>query len=65
MGGLADALGLSARLAADRSTACPPDGVLAKDTRHIARETATLRRLREKRNSRLRGTSSALEVAIE
>ena len=33
--------------------------------RHMARETATLRRLREKRNSRLRGTSSALEVAIE
>jgi hypothetical protein len=33
--------------------------------RPIARETATLSRLREKRNSRVRGTSSALEVAIE
>jgi hypothetical protein len=33
--------------------------------RHLARETATLRRLREKRKSRVRGTSSALEVAIE
>ena len=30
-----------------------------------AREIATLRRLREKRNSRLRGRSSPLEVAIE
>ena len=30
-----------------------------------AREIATLRRLRLKRNSRLRGISSPLEVAIE
>ena len=33
--------------------------------RHCARETATLRRLRESRNSRLRGTSAPLDVAIE
>ena len=31
----------------------------------IAREMATFSRLREKRNSRLRGTSSTLDVAIE
>jgi len=40
-------------------------GLAAIHARHIALETATLSRLREKRNSRLRGTSSALEVAIE
>ena len=40
-------------------------GLATMQARHIARETATLRRLREKRNSRLRGTSSALDVAIE
>ena len=40
-------------------------GLATTKARHIARETATLRRLREKRNSRLRGTSSALDVAIE
>src|SRR6266545_4303490 len=33
--------------------------------RHLARDTATFRRFRESRNSRLRGTSPALEVAIE
>jgi hypothetical protein len=31
----------------------------------IKRETATLSRLREKTSLRVRGTSSALEVAIE
>jgi len=35
------------------------------EARHIARETATLSRLRKKRKSRVRGTSSAPEVAIE
>jgi DNA (cytosine-5)-methyltransferase 1 len=35
------------------------------NTRHFARDTATFSRLREKRNSKLRGTSSALDVAIE
>jgi hypothetical protein len=33
--------------------------------RHCARETVILRRLRENRNERLRGTSSPLDVAIE
>src|SRR5262249_28359907 len=40
-------------------------GLATMQARHIARETATLRRLREKRKSSVRGTSSALEVAIE
>src|SRR5206468_13005558 len=40
-------------------------GLATMQARQIARETATLRRLREKRKSRVRGTSSALEVAIE
>src|SRR4030095_10442879 len=40
-------------------------GLATMQARHMARETATLRRLREKRKSRVRGTSSALEVAIE
>ena len=40
-------------------------GLATTKARHIAREIATLRRLRENRNSRLRGTSSTLDVAIE
>jgi hypothetical protein len=38
-------------------------GLATMQARHIARETATLRRLREKRKARVRGTPSALEVA--
>ena len=40
-------------------------GLATTIARHIARDTATLRRLREKRNWSERGTSSALDVAIE
>ena len=40
-------------------------GLATTTARHIARDTATLRRLREKRNCSERGTSSALDVAIE
>jgi hypothetical protein len=40
-------------------------GLATTYARHFARDTATLRRLRESKNSRLRGTSAALEVAIE
>ena len=40
-------------------------GEQTRTARHWAREMATFRRLREKRNDRLRGTSSPLEVAIE
>ena len=40
-------------------------GEQTRYARHSAREIATLKRLREKRNSRPRGTSSPLELAIE
>src|SRR2546422_1578628 len=40
-------------------------GLATTIAKHIARDTATLSRLREKRNWSERGTSSALEVAIE
>ena len=40
-------------------------GLATMQARHIARETATFSRLREKRKSSVRGTSSALEVAME
>ena len=40
-------------------------GLATTNARHIARDTATFRRLRENRNSSVRGTSSALDVAIE
>ena len=40
-------------------------GLATTNARHIAREIATFSRLRENRNSRLRGTSSTLDVAIE
>src|SRR2546425_2052302 len=40
-------------------------GLATTKARHIARQAATFRRLRENRNSRVRGTSSALDVAIE
>ena len=40
-------------------------GEQTRTARHCAREMATLRRLRENRKSRLWGTSSPLEVAIE
>lgn len=40
-------------------------GLQTRTARHRAREIATLRRLRLKRNSTLRGISSPLEVAIE
>ncbi len=40
-------------------------GLQTRTARHRAREIATLRRLRLKRNSTFRGISSPLEVAIE
>src|SRR3989442_95803 len=40
-------------------------GLATTTARHIARDTPTLRRLREKRNWSERGTSSALDVHIE
>ncbi len=40
-------------------------GLATTTARHIARDTATFRPFRENRNSSVRGTSSALEVAIE
>ncbi len=40
-------------------------GLATTMARHMARDTATFKRLRENRNSSVRGTSSALDVAIE
>ncbi len=47
------------------SSASSSRGRATRYARHCAREIATFRRLREKRNSSPRGTSSPLELAIE
>ena len=48
-----------------RQFASSSRGLATRYARHFAREIATLRRFRENRKSRPRGTSSPLELAIE